>query len=611
VISRLPTDTFNAKEQLTVGNFSLIQNQASISGPLIPGVLRASLSGNYIRHEPYVQNIVPGQHGVGEENRGSVRGQLRWEPTNDIEAVTRIDWSEAVQYYDGYSHLLAPVPRAILANSIIGSFTKVALNTPQLELVLNRGISEEINFGFNDSFALKSITAYRTSGFSLGADTDSTELPINNTSQAESAQQFTQEFNLTAKWDRFHGVLGAFYFRDRDSGDYTILTAPPPAPLLKQSQPVSHASSWAVFGQGMYYLTSTISATVGARFTQDVKTVDADLFANIVPAFPNTVPLGPSVSLPGFPLPFIAHTSLTYNAFTPKFGLNWQAAPNVMLYASATNGFKSGGTNLSAFSLTALNYGPEKIWSYEGGVKSDWFHERLRVNMDVFRYDYNGLQVQSSLGSGLGVVINNAARATVNGFEAEITAKPVPSVLFGATLSLLDAKYDEFPNSSVTAAAAPYIRVLPCYVPPTGKNPAYCNAAGNRLYDAPETSLSLSGQYTHKMDIGSIYARAEYYWSSRVFYDPSNAKILSQAPSICRWATPQEAATGRPHLSAATSSTSTTLSRLDRMDRRRTAYLGHLQPSLCGSRSNSKTIDLRFQGNISLCPLAAITSAGT
>jgi iron complex outermembrane receptor protein len=528
VITKLPTDEFQAKEQLTVGNYSLVEDQAYVSGALVPGKVQASLAAHYIRHDPYVENIVPGQHGVGDANRGGLRGTLRMEPSAHIEAITRFDWAESNENEDGYTHILAPVPGAPLASSLVGNFTKVALNTPQPIKTRNKGVAEEINVKLTDALNFKSISAYREGAFNLTIDPDATELLADVATNYESTKQFTQEVNLTGNFQRFRGILGAFYFQDQDTSYYTILMAPPPVPLLEVTAPVANAMSWAVFGEGTYHLTSDLSATVGARYTVDEKKVNADLFANIAVAFPSTAPLGPSISLPGFPLPFVEHTVRRYGALTPKFALNWQATPNIMLYASATNGFKSGGTNLTALALSALNYGPEKIWSYEGGAKSQWFDDRLRVNLDAFRYDYRGLQVLSVQGSG--VVINNAARATVNGFEAEITAKPARNLLFAATASLLDARYGQFPNSSVPPAALNYIRVLPCYVPPSGPGFAYCNAAGKRLNNAPASSFTISGEYTYGLSFGSLFARAEQYWTSRVYFDPSNVAILSQAP---------------------------------------------------------------------------------
>ena len=56
------------------------------------------------------------------------------------------------------------------------------------------------------------------------------------------------------------------------------------------------------------------------------------------------------------------------------------------------------------------------------------------------------------------------------------------------------------------------------------------DATGNRLNAAPHDSASANGQYNWRVANGVTFLRAEYYWQSRVFYDPSNALIMSQKP---------------------------------------------------------------------------------
>src|SRR5712672_1409419 len=80
IISRMPSDQFESKFQVTGGTFDLVQAQAYVSGPIIPGTLQGSLTGNYLNHGDYVDNVVPGKPGVGSADRGGLRGQLRFLP---------------------------------------------------------------------------------------------------------------------------------------------------------------------------------------------------------------------------------------------------------------------------------------------------------------------------------------------------------------------------------------------------------------------------------------------------------------------------------------------------------------------------------------------------
>ncbi|WP_176592236.1 TonB-dependent receptor [Sphingobium sp. EM0848] len=277
--------------------------------------------------------------------------------------------------------------------------------------------------------------------------------------------------------------------------------------------PEAEAKSIAFFAQGTYWPIPAIGLTIGARYTSDRKALDSFVQrTSLNPATPGAV-------LSGFP--FVATTARTYHSFTPKFGIDWQITPNAMVYASATKGFKSGGTNYAATNPAFLNYKPESIWAYEIGAKTEWFDRRLRLNVAAFHYDYTDLQVLQPLAPGI-VAINNAASATIKGLEFEASAKPWSSLLLTANYSLLDARYDEFPASAVVAGLVPYVASSPRYSPLTRT----FNAGGDRMNAAPKSTFSASAQYDHDIGYGSIFVRGEYYWQASASYDPSNAPIL-------------------------------------------------------------------------------------
>src|SRR6266849_3943976 len=70
IISRKPSDRLEGDLALTGGSYALVQTQAYASGPIIPGLLQASISGNFIRHNGYTDNITPGAQDVGTADRG-------------------------------------------------------------------------------------------------------------------------------------------------------------------------------------------------------------------------------------------------------------------------------------------------------------------------------------------------------------------------------------------------------------------------------------------------------------------------------------------------------------------------------------------------------------
>jgi iron complex outermembrane receptor protein len=528
IISKQPSDTLTGQNTLTVGNYAAVEYQGYISGPLVPQVLQASLAVTYLRHNAYLENIVPTGNDVNSANHGGVRGQLRWEASEDITATTRFDWTVVDENVNSFSELLAPPPslygaggsRSVplptpLANSLIGSFDTVALNTRNRVWARNGGISEDIDWTFSPNLSLKSISAYRKDKFRIAVDSDNTELPSTINTQNEREDQVSQEFDLKAHYSAFDAIGGLYYFHENDDAEIVSQT---PGPLITAT-PKTTANSYAAFAQGVYHVLPTVNLTVGYRYTLEDKHLDQNFMRTIG-----------GIELPGFP--FIGSSTRHFHGSTPKFGIDWQLTPQAMLYASATRGYKSGGINYAAATVAAETFDPETIWSYESGIKSEWLDHRLRVNVTGFVYDYKNLQVQSLLGPG-NIAIGNAASAKVKGIETEITARPTPNWQLTVNLTYLDATYDQFPAASVPAVVAPFIaanQLINSNPPGSPAAPSFVfNAAGKTLDAAPKYTVFLAAQRDFALQNGAgAYVRAEYYWQDRVYYDPTNVAVQSQ-----------------------------------------------------------------------------------
>jgi iron complex outermembrane recepter protein len=512
VISQQPSDKFTADTAISVGSNYLVQTRDYISGPLADNV-QASLAVSYQRHDGYIRNIAPGGHDIEDANRGSVRGQLRVELTDRLDATTRVDWSALDENYESYDHVLVPVRKPVpapLANSTLKNYREVAMNSPQVITSHNGGISEDINFNLTKEVTFKSITAYRVSNYDLNGDSDATELYSSALFQSERQHQFSEELTAQATVGAFQGVAGLYYLTEHIVS--AISTIIPPAHIARGTDPTVNDESKAIYAQGTYAITERFNATLGARETHESK--DIAPYSYTKSAVTAAI-LGP---------PFTSQAGATYNAFTPKFGLDYQVIDNAMLFASATKGFKSGGFNYSARTVAAQSFGPEQIWSYEAGAKTDWFDKRLRVNLTGFLYHYSGLQVQSLLSPG-NISIGNANSARVKGLELETIAKPIAELTLSANVSLLDAAYGPFPNASVAAGILPFVLADPRYNPRT----TFFNATDHRLTDAPHVSALEAAQYDYRLANALIYGRIEYSYQSKTYFDPTNVAVLSQS----------------------------------------------------------------------------------
>jgi iron complex outermembrane receptor protein len=116
----------------------------------------------------------------------------------------------------------------------------------------------------------------------------------------------------------------------------------------------------------------------------------------------------------------------------------------LMLYAKYSRGQRAGGYNFRVTSsLTALPFDPETVDAYELGAKSDLFDRRLRMNLALFRTDYEDIQLTQVALAELQrpVVVNvNAGDARIEGGELEVTAHLGRTVL-AMGLGHTDARY--------------------------------------------------------------------------------------------------------------------------------------------------------------------------
>jgi iron complex outermembrane receptor protein len=129
----------------------------------------------------------------------------------------------------------------------------------------------------------------------------------------------------------------------------------------------------------------------------------------------------------------------------------WQVTPNVLLYASASHGEKSGAANTSATASQAalVITRPEKSTDFEGGIKTTWAGGKATLNLNLYNNtitDYQSSRVDSTNAS-FGTYLANVGKVRLRGFELEATYRPVPAFGINANLAYNDAKYLDYADA--------------------------------------------------------------------------------------------------------------------------------------------------------------------
>lgn len=316
------------------------------------------------------------------------------------------------------------------------------------------------------AFNLTSVTGYRDTRDSLLEENTGApglpvppppaqalfSIPLIVAARDQNYTQFSQEIRIQGDiTDSVDLVAGAYYLNTKynigpypyngvAAATYVILGAP--AQNIVSSQDLD---SFAVYAESIIKVAPTVRLTLGGRYTIETKKFDTEL----------TLPATDA---------FTASLKKTFSDPTWRAILDWKPTENVMAYASWSRGFRSGGFNGRGTTPTSLGpYNPERVDSYELGLKADLLDGKVRFGAAVFQADYKDKQEEilrpAAGGSGTETVVQNASSARIRGIELEFLARPTPELTLRASGAHLDAKYRSFVLPDLSQPGAPLVDV--------------------------------------------------------------------------------------------------------------------------------------------------------
>ena len=535
ITTRAPTFDFEGRAEVTVGNLNFKQAKAAVSGPL-SDTLAARLAISATSRRGTVFNVATGNY-VNEQDNLGIRGQLLWQPNDDLEILFAGDFNKqnpecCAQIFVGTGATQRALARQYAALAAAQNYAAPSTNAfdrlTDVDADLNAGneiggASARIKWDLGAG-QLTSITAWRFWDWLPANDRDFTGLPITTLSQNPSQQnQYTQELRYARSGERFDFVLGAFAFhqtvrtqgtqRQGPAASRWLLTgalANDPTVLdgLTATNDIRlDNTSAALFGQVSWKVTEKLTIQPGARINYDKK---EGLYDSVVVngagqmvTFASTDPR--IVAQRGVLAPQRFEPSFSDWNFSYDLTASYQVADDVLLYATYAKSFRSGGINLNGVPndaagnplLAAGTVAPESINHYEAGVKAQFWDRKATVNLAAFRTDIGNYQALVTNGQ-LGVLrgyLANADSARTQGVEADVSLRP--SERFNAYLNAAytDAEYRRFvdapcpPELSGGGSGTP---VAPPGV--VGNSPANCDISGQRLPGVSDWALSYGAE---------------------------------------------------------------------------------------------------------------------
>lgn len=471
--------------------------RASFNGSRIQGYLMAPVTetlavkfaGGYHYERGWAFNPTTDEHLYGDKNFYTDFA-LSWTPSSDTSVVLKSYYGQTHSTY-AYKNVRDGLPLDV-----------IPANLPNFDKRDYYGGSLTIAHKFAD-MELTSITGY-AHGASVGS--------VDPDGGPQSLVEFRSDFGFEAASEelrlsssgagRFNWIVGGLaYF---ESSDAIVPLGLPPISFGFVFADKTKTHAYSAFAEGSYRFTDKLTLTAGARYSYETKH-----WGNCIGFYTDfDVDFDPRVCV-GQLIPDKKKSRVV----TPRFVLDFKANDAVMLYASATRGFRSGGWNFTDDTIPNAKNGfsPEYVWSYEAGLKSDLFDRKLRFNLAAFHADYSKLIVRVFEPVTQLLQTRNAGAAQIDGVELEATVKPLAGLEFSAVASWLDAKYTKFTFTQTNGEVVDY--------------------KGNRLNRAPEWQINLGAQYRADLgESGSLTARAEYRYVSAYFNSETNREIEGSDP---------------------------------------------------------------------------------
>jgi iron complex outermembrane receptor protein len=339
----------------------------------------------------------------------------------------------------------------------VAPFAVPAYCSQPRQSIISWGGQLTVDWNINPDLDLKNILAIRGYTSSWSEDNDESPWPVGLGIEGLDHHQFSEELRLNGRWTSLLDyTVGAFYFREltvypaHEDLWYVAPTAPGVFNFLQNDPTLAHDKAGYV--HTIFHLTSKFDATLGARFTSQDKTYN----------YVRVNPQGGTGGSAALVSPLNGTTAYySHSRWDWRADLAYHFTPEVMTYAQYSTGFKGGGVDPRPFYVQqAVSFNPETLTTYEVGIKSSWFNNHLRVNLDGYFSQYRDIQLTLGLCGGVAGIPEafgapcalpyNAGDAHQKGVELETQAR-VGGFQADATVSYLNFQYTDLnPATGVT-----------------------------------------------------------------------------------------------------------------------------------------------------------------
>ncbi|MBV1877149.1 MAG: TonB-dependent receptor [Pseudomonadales bacterium] len=480
VITNKPQFENNSSVSFAAGNYDS-KNIKGFVNTFVSEELAFRLSYSWNERDGFVEDINTNDV-YQDRDRYSLKGQVLWVPTDEIEARLIVDYTEKDETCCVASYIFfgsrSPLVQGLGGNSNLlnkDSTPKAGVNYEPFERTEDQGVSLDLSWDFSENITLKSLTGYREFRVHRSTDPDFSSADILGTlDTVNTFDNFSQEFHFIATADKFDFFVGAYiYSEDLYSDEVITFASAGPAYIATLNRGAAPASTWegnpsgrreldgnernqgydgvyetettgwSLFTHDVWHTTDKLAFTLGVRFSHEKKEGGGIING----AAPGTAINDPFCAVRPSPGSWCNNNSFDVtiedDEFTGTVKVAYQLFEDVNTYFGVSRGYKSGGINLDqqAADLEEETFDPEVSTGFELGLKSNLFDYRLTLNSALFYTRFESFQLNTFTGDGF--IITNTDKVISKGIELEsvFALSEIMTLTFGVTYA--DARYGD------------------------------------------------------------------------------------------------------------------------------------------------------------------------
>ena len=505
IITKQPNNTTTGFVDMSVGNFNQQRVTIGYKTPFIKNKLFAGAALLYNKRDGFYTN---------EFTNSSYDQQDGLSGNYFLKYLVNDRWNINVNFKHHLNKNKGAFPLAFIAEEAFAN--PYSLNQNSTTTMMDQTTNTSLSVHYTgDAFNFSSQTAYQQNYRYYTTPIDGDFSPIDAVSvinnygnKWNNNKVLTQDFKFSSNTSntKFKWTAGAFlFYQDAPVKQATRFGMDANLMMIGDSLFSIISSSttikkgFALYGQAAYALTDQLNISFGLRNDYENQSQSV---------------LGEYQHDPSNDLYITRPDTLGrthFNALSPKLSLDYQVNINSLWFGSYSRGFRAGG--LSPLSSDPsqpplIGYLPEYSNNFETGIKNNWLHNKLILNVALFYAKITDAQVPSLVLPDAITITKNTGQLTSKGIEVEVLAIPAKGLLLQYAFGSTDASFDKLEIASQGESV---------------------NLASKHHIFTPSMTSLLAAQYTYPLKANvNMFVRGEWKYIGTTYFDVSNT--IQQSP---------------------------------------------------------------------------------